>query len=156
MRGFIVIHNTFVLERAYPKSVDNVFAAFGVPEKKRRWYANGRGHDVLSYDLDFRIGGNEVLVGRMKSGTPVAGAVLRWSQTFADIIKNERIVFTQTVDFDERRISCALISVGLKPDAAGCSMTFTHQGVYFDGADGSEMRENGWRGLLDSIESALE
>jgi len=151
-----MIHNTFVIERTYPRSAGDVFAAFSVPEKKRRWYAEGGAHDVLSYDLDFRLGGAEVLIGKMKPDTPVAGAVLKWSQTFIDIVEDKRIVFTQTVDFEDRRISCALISVDLKPEAAGCAMMFTHQGVFFEGADGPEMREMGWRGLLDGAADALD
>ncbi len=151
-----MFHNTFVLQRAFVRPAGTVYSAFADAEKKGRWYANGGDHETLSYALDFRVGGNEVLIGKMKPGTPVAGAVLKWSQTFADIVERERIVFTQTVDFEERRISCALISVALKQDGPGCSMTLTHQGVFFDGADGPEMREMGWRGLLDSLSASLD
>ena len=36
-----VIHNTFVLERSYPKPPTTVFSAFADEGKKRRWYAEG-------------------------------------------------------------------------------------------------------------------
>lgn len=151
-----IAHNTFVIERTYPKPPAKVFAAFALPEKKKRWYAAGGAHDVVSYDLDFRRGGREVLVGKMKPGTPIAGAMLTWSQTFEDIVDNERIVFGQTLDIGERRVSCALITAEFHADGAGCRLVFTHQAAYFEGADGPQMREMGWRVLLEAVAGALE
>jgi uncharacterized protein YndB with AHSA1/START domain len=55
-----VVHNTFVLERAYPVAPERVFAAFSDPAKKRRWFvADGENHQIESYDMDFRDGGRE-------------------------------------------------------------------------------------------------
>jgi len=151
-----VTHNSFVLERKYPQAPRKVFAAFSEIEKKRRWYANGGAHDVVQYDLNFTRGGKEVLVGRMKPGTPIAGALLTWSQTFEEIVDGQRIVFTQTLDVGDHRISCALITVELFPEGAGCSVLLTHQGAFFEGADGPQMREMGWRALLDAVAAAIE
>ncbi len=150
-----VTHNTFVLHRAYPQPPQKVFAAFATPEKKRRWYAQGGAHDVVSYDLDFARGGREILVGKMKPGTPIAGALLTWSHTFEDIVEAKRIVFTQTLDVGDNRISCALITAEFHADGNGCALTFTHQAAYFEGADGPQMREMGWRALLDAVAAAL-
>ena len=151
-----VLHNTFVAEREYPKPPSSVFAAFSDPAKKKKWYAGGGAHDVVSYDLDFRVGGAEVLKGRMKPGTPIAGAVLTWAQTYQDIAENRRIVFTQTLDAGDRRISCALITVELLPAGSGCKLVFTHQAAFFEGADGPQMREMGWGALLDALGQALD
>jgi uncharacterized protein YndB with AHSA1/START domain len=149
------LHNTFVIEKQYPKAPAKVFAAFGDPAKKKRWYAAGGSHDVVSYTIDFRVGGREVLVGRMKPGTPIAGAMLTWSQTFEEVAENRRIVFTQTLDVGERRISCALITVEFVGEGAGCKLVFTHQAAYFENADGPQMREFGWRALLDAMGQSL-
>jgi uncharacterized protein YndB with AHSA1/START domain len=43
-----VIHSTFVIERSYPKPPEVVFAAFTDAAKKRRWFAEGRSHEVRS------------------------------------------------------------------------------------------------------------
>ncbi len=151
-----VTHNTFVVEREYPKGPDKVFAAFADPAKKKRWYAGGGAHDVANYSIDFRLGGNEVLVGKMKPGTPIAGAVLTWAHTFDDIVEDERIVFTQTLDVGERRISAAVITVEISPTDAGSKLKLTHQAAFFGPADGPQMREFGWRALLNAIADALD
>jgi uncharacterized protein YndB with AHSA1/START domain len=150
------IHSTFVIERAYPRSPEQVFEAFRDPAKKKRWYGESKGHDILEYDLDFRVGGREVLAARIKPGTPIAGAVLRWSQTFDDIRENCRIVFNQTLDIGDKRISCALITVEFRAMEAGCVLVFTHQAVFFEGADGPKMRQDGWAGLLEKLGKELE
>jgi uncharacterized protein YndB with AHSA1/START domain len=151
-----VVHNTFVIEKNYPKAPDKVFAAFRNPARKKGWYAGGGAHDVVSYDLDFRVGGREVLVGKMKPGTPIAGAMLTWASSYEDISENRRIVFCQTLDRDGARISVALITAELMEQCAGCRLVFTHQAAFFEGADGPQMREHGWRYLLDAVSAALE
>ena len=150
------IHDTFVLEREYPKPPEKVFAAFRDPGKKRRWYAESEAHDILSYALDFRVGGAEVLQSRMKPGTPIAGAVLTWSQVFSDIVENRRIVFAQTLDRDNKRISCALMTVEILATSSGCRLVFTHQAAFFEGADGPQMRKMGWQALLENLGRKLE
>jgi uncharacterized protein YndB with AHSA1/START domain len=150
------VHNTFVIEKDYPKAPDKVFAAFRDPAKKKRWYAAGGAHDVVSYDLDFRVGGREVLVGKMKPGTPIAGAVLTWASSYEDIAESRCIVFCQTLDRDGARISVALITAEFVAQGAGCRLVFTHQAAFLEGADGPQMREHGWRYLLDTVSAALE
>ena len=69
-----VIHNTFVIERNYPKPLEQVFAAFADPAKKRRWYAQGEHYDVEEFEMDFRVGGAERSHSRFKAGfLPVPG-----------------------------------------------------------------------------------
>ena len=67
-----VVHNTFVVEKSYPKPVETVFAAFADATKKRRWYGEGDGRTAESYSLDFREGGRELLRYKAPAGTPVA------------------------------------------------------------------------------------
>lgn len=150
-----VTHNTFAISRTYSKPAGRTFAAFSELAAKRRWYAEGGAHDLVSYELDFRVGGKEILVGRMRPGTPVAGAVITWTQTFEKIEKDRLIVFSQTVDVADRRISCALITADFEPVSVGCALQLMHQAVYFDGADGPKMREMGWQALLKAAESVV-
>jgi len=51
-----LIHHTFTLERRYQASVTDVFAAWGDPRAKRRWFSNDNG----KHTPDFRVGGLEV------------------------------------------------------------------------------------------------
>jgi hypothetical protein len=37
------------------------------------------------------------------------------------------------------------------PSGTGTDLVLTHQGAFFEGADGPEMREAGWRKLLGRL-----
>lgn len=149
-------HNTFEIRKTYAASAAAVFEAFAFQDRKSRWYAASPAHEPLSYTLDFRTGGEERLVARMLPGTPIAGKQLCWITTYAEIVENERIVFFQTLDVDEDRVSAAVVTVEIRPMGEAVEITLTHQAVYFDGADGPEMRRMGWEHLLDTMASCAQ
>ena len=149
------VHDTFVIDKTYASDVTRVFAAFADPAIKEAWYAHSPGHEKLSYALDFRADGEETLTARMLPGTPIAGKELCWTGRYIEIAENERIVFSQTLDMDGVRLSGALVTLEFAPAATGgTALTLTHQAVYFDGADGPDMRRMGWQFLLDAAEPA--
>jgi uncharacterized protein YndB with AHSA1/START domain len=51
----------------------------------------------------------------------------------------------------EKCISASLATFEFLPTGTGTDLIFTHQGAFFEGADGPEMREEGWRGLLNKL-----
>jgi hypothetical protein len=51
----------------------------------------------------------------------------------------------------EKCISASLGTVELLPTASGTRLLFTHQGAFFEGADGPQMREAGWHKLLEKL-----
>jgi len=149
------IHDTFVLRRHYQTSPERVFRAFADPVEKRRWYAESAGHEALSYQMTFEVGGDEDSRYTMGPGTPIAGLEMASTGRFLDIVPNLRVVIAQTMTLDGRRISAALITVEIASQGDGADITLTHQAAFFDGADGPQMRKGGWEALLDRLGQAL-
>jgi uncharacterized protein YndB with AHSA1/START domain len=149
------IHNTFVIERSYPASPERVFAAFADPVKKRRWFGENEKHDVEEFEMDFRVGGAERARYRMNARTPFEGVTIASDGYYQDIVPNRRVVVSSAMSFADKRISAALVTVELLPTAEGTDVILTHQGAFFEGADGPEMREAGWRLLLDRLAAEL-
>jgi uncharacterized protein YndB with AHSA1/START domain len=146
-----VIHSTFVIERSYPATPERVFGAFADPTRKRRWFVESGGHTVEHYELDFRVGGKERARFRFKEGTPVQGLVCTNDTSYQDIVPNRRVVHASTMTVGERCISASLATFEFLPSENGTDLIFTHQGAFFEGADGPEMREAGWRKLLEQL-----
>lgn len=150
-----VIHSTFVIERHYPATPERVFAAFADPAKKRRWFAEGGSSEVEEFQMDFRVGGNERTIRRFKEGTPFPGVALTSLTNYQDIVPNRRVVFVYTMTLGERRISASLATFELLPVEKGTNLVFTEQAAFFEGADGPQIREQGWRKLLDQLTKEL-
>jgi uncharacterized protein YndB with AHSA1/START domain len=146
-----IIHSTFVVERTYPVTPDRAFAAFADPEQKRRWFAAGDGHSVEHYELDFRVGGKERACLRFREGTPVAGKLCINDIGYLDIVPDRRIAFAQAMTIAEKCVSVSLATVEFLPSEDGTDLVFTHQGAFFEGSGGPQMREEGWRKLLSRL-----
>ncbi len=146
-----VIHSTFVIERSYPKPLERVFLAFADAAQKRRWFAEGEQTDVEEFAIDFRVGGTERVQYRFKEGTPFPGIALTNEGSYQDIVPNQRVVTASTMSLGDRRISASLVTVEFLPTDNGTDLICTHQGAFFEGADGPQRREAGWRQLLERL-----
>ena len=151
------IHSTFVLERSYPRPPKTVFAAFAEAAKKKRWFADGEGHELQQFELDFRVGGTERLIYRLKAGTPVAGMMLTNESRYQDIVPERRIVMAGTMDLGDKRILISLVTFEFLQTDTGTDLILTDQGTYLDGVSGltPQMLEAGWRNLLDHLQTEL-
>jgi uncharacterized protein YndB with AHSA1/START domain len=146
-----VVHDTFVLERTYPTAPDRVFSYFADTAKKRRWFGEAASHDVEAFELDFRVGGAERNRYRMNAATPFPGTVLANEGIIQEIVDGRRVVTATTMTLGDRRISSALITIELFPDGTGTKLVCTHQAAFYEGADGPQMRKDGWEQLFDKL-----
>ena len=150
-----VIHNTFVIERSYPATPERVFNAFADPGKKRRWFVEGDHSDVEHFEMDFRVGGTEQARFRFKPGSPVQGLVCASDTSYLDIVPSRRVVSASTMSLSGKCFSASLVTIELLSTDKGTDLICTHQGAFFEGADGPEMRQEGWRKLLERLTAEL-
>jgi uncharacterized protein YndB with AHSA1/START domain len=141
-----VIHSTYVIERSYPATPQHVFAAFSDPAKKRRWFAEGESSTLEEFEMDFRVGGNERVCFRLKNGM-----LCRNDTIYQDILSDRRIVTAYTMSVDDRRISSSQATTEFLPTEKGTDLIFTEQAAFFEGADGPQIRQEGWRLLFDQL-----
>ncbi|MGZ3304727.1 MAG: SRPBCC domain-containing protein [Asticcacaulis sp.] len=150
-----VVHATFVIEKTYPHSVARVFSAFADPDMKAKWYSRAPGAADAGLDMDFRVGGRESMRYTMGKDTPFAGAILSAEGLYLDIMNDSRIVIGSNMAMNGQPFSGSLICFEFEDSDGGTRLTVTHDGAFFENADGPEMRENGWRVLLDRLGDAL-
>jgi uncharacterized protein YndB with AHSA1/START domain len=150
-------HASFVIERRYDASPQRVFAAWADPVAKRAWFVEGEGWEIQSYEIDFREGGTEKSRFRHLKGEELFGekTIFGNETVFNEIVPNERIIFTYSMDRNGVRFSISLASVELSAANGGTRMVFTEHGAWFDGGDGPQLREAGWRELLDKLDQHL-
>ena len=156
MKEPTVIHNTFVIERSYAATPERVFAAISDPAEKRRWFAEGEGFELESFEMDFRVGGLERSRFRFPPGTPIpAGTPCSNDSVYLDIITDQRIVLAYAMTVGGNRISTSQATFEMLPEATGTKLVFTEQVAFFANADGPQMREQGWRSLFDQLAREL-
>ena len=143
-------HATIVIERNFPVPPERVFAAFSDPAKKKKWFAEGEGFRIDSYQLDFRVGGREIT--RMHFADFPACTNDTY---FLVIIPNHRIVFAYTMTIGGAAFSSSHATIELSATSDGTNMLFTEQAAFFEKSDGPKMREDGWRKLFDQLARAL-
>jgi uncharacterized protein YndB with AHSA1/START domain len=141
-----ITHSTFVIERSYPATPAQVFAAFADPKAKARWFAGPDEWTATPHELDFRVGGTE----RVAGGTP-GSPTFSYEATYQDIVPDERIVTTYEMHRDDVRLSVSLASVQFEAEGTGTRLTYTEHGAYLDGEDTPESREEGTAMLLDQL-----
>jgi uncharacterized protein YndB with AHSA1/START domain len=141
------VHATFVIERDYPASAAQVFAAWADLDAKNQWFGPDGGGDA--HTLEFREGGREHFEAE------VGGSVYHYDALYEDIVKDERIVYTYNMHRGAKRMSVSVSTVELVPAAAGTQLRYTEQGVFLDGTDTPDAREHGTRELLDKLAGAL-
>ncbi|WP_068621283.1 SRPBCC family protein [Paenibacillus tuaregi] len=138
-----VKHATFVVERTYAASLAAVYQAWADPAAKAKWFSKP---DIL----DFRVGGREY-----SRGGPPEGPVFTFDACYQEIVPEQRIVYSYTLDSDETRISASLTTIELIPVQSGTKLVFTEQGAFFDGHDTPEIREHGTNEMLDALGKTL-
>jgi uncharacterized protein YndB with AHSA1/START domain len=140
----------FTIERRFPQTPAQTFRAFADPALKRRWFGPPDAWADAAWELDFRVGGSELSVGRDPGGT-----LHEFRSRYHDIVEGERIVFAYDLLLDGRLVSVSLTTIEVRPDGAGTHLVFTEHGAFFDGLEDPAEREHGTGLLLDGLTAFL-
>lgn len=146
MNADAVIHTTFTLERTYPASPAEVFRALTDAELRARWFIGPEGWKVDRRELDFRVGGQEVLAGTFPDGRSSL-----YAARFYEIRPDQRIVYTYDMHHNGTHLSVSLVSLQLRASGRGTHLLLTEQDAYLDGQDGSASRAMGTGWHLDNL-----
>ena len=95
--------------------------------------------------MNFRVGGTD------RSSFRVQGMECVNDTVYLDIVADRRIVIAYTMTLGGRRISSSQATFELGPAERVTDLIFTEQGAFFEGADGPQMRQEGWTKLLESL-----
>lgn len=138
-----VKHDTFFVEHSYNVSPARFFAAWADRAAKADWFGE-------SEEFDFRAGGRETL----RSHTP-EGPIYTLHVVYQEIVPDNRIVYTSTIDKDDTRISAAVMTVEFHPEGGGTQLVYTEQCVFLDGLDSVEDHLEGAKDLVEKLELYL-
>jgi uncharacterized protein YndB with AHSA1/START domain len=141
-----VVHDSFTIERSFGCTPEQTFTGFSDPALKRRWFGQGTGGE-----LDFRVGGSEVLSGSLPDGHTYS-----FTARYHDIVPAERIVYAYEMALDGRLVSVSLATFEFHPDGGGTRLVMTEQGAFFDELDDPSLRRNGTGGLLEVLGRVLD
>lgn len=144
MNERFVKHGTFVVERNYAAPPGRVYQAWADPIAKAKWFSKPE-------ILDFQVGGREY-----SSGGPPEGPVFTFDAIYQELVPEQRIVYTYTLDSGDVRISVSITTVELIKVEGGTKLIFTEQGAFFDGHDTPEIREHGTNIMLDTLGKVVE
>jgi uncharacterized protein YndB with AHSA1/START domain len=136
-------HATYRIERIYQARPERVFSAWSEQSAKARWFSPAE-------EFDFRVGGRE-----FSQGGPAGGPVFTFNAYYQEIVPNERLVYSYTMDQGEIRLSVSIATIELVPVGEDTKLVFTEQGTFFDGHDTPKQREQGTNELLDLLGKSL-
>ena len=133
---------SLTLKRRLNAAPERVYAAWTDPEQIVKWFGPDAGA-VTRAKVDARAGGGYTIVFHTEDGEEhhVSGV-------YREAVPPERLVFTWAWRSTPERES--LVTVQIRPDGDGTSLTLTHE-QFFDEPARDRHRE-GWTGALDKLE----
>ncbi|WP_426594463.1 SRPBCC family protein [Cellulomonas sp. McL0617] len=145
-----VAHATFVIDRTFDASLDRVWDAFAVAEKRAQWFGGDDSFTATEDTQDFRVGG-----GAVNDGQWHGGPTSRFVATYTDIVDKQRIVSTYDMWVGGEHLSTSVTTTELAAVDGGTRVVYTEHGVFLDGKDDGSQREAGSRGIFDALAAYL-
>ena len=143
-------HATLVFERTCAAAVPRVFAALADPVERAGWGTPSE-NAVLVYDqADFRVGGHDIFRCGSKQNPEYRGVT-----TYYDIVPNQRIISSETIEVGGAKLLISLSTTVLEPANTGTKLSVTVQAVSLVGDDMIDGTETGYNASLDNLVEAM-
>jgi uncharacterized protein YndB with AHSA1/START domain len=140
------LHTTLVFERTISAPIEAVFAAFAEPVKRAAWGTPSDTAVVIYDETDFREGGQDKFRCGSKTNPNIHGVT-----SYLDIVFNRRIVSSETITVDGKRLCVSLATLELTPDGKETKLKNTTQLVSFIGQDMVNGHMMGTNASLDNL-----
>jgi uncharacterized protein YndB with AHSA1/START domain len=147
---FTVTHKTVVVKKKLSFPPNKVFNAFANVTARTQW-AVPKGDAIKYLKSNFKVGGQETFKCGDPSSMSFSGVV-----HYEDIVKNHRIVSTESISHNNKRLSSALTTLLLDKDINGTQLVLTAQIVSYDGSDMAIGYKQGWKAVLKNLGEYLK
>jgi len=145
-----VEHSHFTVERHLDAPVEKVWQAWSDPKAKAAWFNGGEEVAEEVREMNFRVGGQDKLAATWKSGR-----LTDFTNTYLDIVPNERIIYTYWMHVDRKLISFSLATLEFFAKGEGTVLKLTEQGAFVDGYEDNGSREHGTKLLVEKLAAWL-
>jgi uncharacterized protein YndB with AHSA1/START domain len=140
------LHTTLVFEREISASPETVFAAIKDPIARARWGAPSDTAVVVYDEAFFREGGQDRFRCGSKSDPNIHGVT-----RYLDIVPNRRVVSSETIAVDGRRLCVSMTTLELAPNGNSTRLKNTTQLASFIGEGMVKGHTTGTNASLDSL-----
>jgi uncharacterized protein YndB with AHSA1/START domain len=141
-----ILHATLVFERTIPAPAAQVFAAYADITERKKWGAPSENTALIYDKADFREGGDDAFRCGSQANPNIHGAT-----HYLDIVANRRIVSSETIAMDGRRLCTSLTTLEFHPEGAHTKLKSTTQLVSFIGQEMVRGHENGTNASLNNL-----
>jgi uncharacterized protein YndB with AHSA1/START domain len=128
------------VNRVFNASAEQVFDAWFDAESAGRWLFATPTGQMVRVEIDPRVGGSFVIVER-RNGDEIE---------HVEISRPRQLAFNFSVPQFSK--DTTRVTIDIAPQAAGCELTLTHDGVYAEYASRSV---EGWTGILDGLANVV-
>lgn len=145
-----IAHKTIKIKKTIKAPVEKVFKALSSVREKTKWSAPG-GDEIKFLKSEFKFGGIETFKCGPKGQLDFNGVL-----HYEDIIRNQRIVYTETVFYKKDKLASALVSTELFSHKESTQVVMTIHVASYCGEQMLKGYENGHKAALTNLKSHLE
>lgn len=145
-----VEHKTIRIEKMIKSPISKVYRALSDTKQKVKWSAP-KGDEIKFFKSSFKIGGVETFECGSVGSRDFKGII-----HYEEIIKNQRIVYTETVSLKKEKLSSALITTELLEKDGQTTVRMVIQVASYCGERMLRGCETGYKHSLNNLKEYLE